>query len=139
MTVENVVTGSLTHFRIKEKSLQDGGIDLKLQKIEGNFDSKIENKLKENVEKITKSEDGVQEGGKHDYDDSSSDSDSSSSDYDDFSDYRITLPVNKFIYFYLPYYKLINITPTLPQRFFFPTFNLNTNPTLEIRFDVYQI
>lgn len=138
MTIQNVVTGDLTHFKINERKGENGIVDFNLTKIEGNFDPELENKLVSNVDKILKQD---QTGGrhhKHRYDDdsSSSSSDSSSSD-NDYRGYPVQ-PINRFIYFYLPYYKLIGLNPLDARRIFLPMFGLPINPSLEIRFDLYK-
>ena len=136
MSIQNVVTNDLTHFKINERKDKNGIVDFNLTKIEGNFDPELENKLVSNVDKILKND---QKGGRrhrHRDDDSSSDSSSSSCD-SEYYGYPIQ-PINKFIYFYLPYYKLIGLNPMDSRRIFLPMFSLPINPSLEIRFDLYK-
>lgn len=133
MTIQNLDSKDLTHFKIEEKRNGNDTVDFSLMKLEGNFDPEFEKKLINNIEKISK-----QDGGNHSYsnDDSTSDSSSSESDY-----YRnISQPISRFVYFYLPYYQLnlVGLTTTDIYSIFLPTFNLPINPSLEIRFDLYK-
>lgn len=134
MTLQNVETKELSHFKIDEKLANNGTVDYNLVKIEDNFNPDIENKLVGTVEKIEK-----QTGGFLDDDDDDSPSDSPSD-----NGYYLRLPpqpITRFVYFYLPYYKLnvVGVTPLEQTRLFMPMFGLPINPTLEIRFDVYKI
>lgn len=145
MTIQNIVTNDLTHFLINEKKDKNDVVNFNLVKINDNFDTELENKIVSCVDKVLKNE---QTGGKHRrharYDDdsssdssiSSSDSNISSSDSEHYS-YPVQ-PINKFIYFYLPYYKLIGMNPLDSRRIFLPMFGLPINPSLEIRFDFYK-
>jgi len=140
MTVQNLETKDLTHFRIDEQRGGDETVDFKLVKLEKNFNPDLEKKLINSVEKL-----GKQTGGKHkrhhkddDDDDESSTSDSSS---DDNNYYRLPVqPISRFVYFYLPYYKLnfVGLNPLDASRIFLPMFGLPINPSLEIRFDLYR-
>lgn len=148
MSIQNVETKDLTHFRIGEKRDANGFVDFELVRLDNKFNPDLEKKLINNVEKISK-----QYGGKHhkhhkhhkdhinnkdeDYDESSSESSSSEEDY-----YRYAnQPITRFTYFYLPYYKLntIGLSPLDSSRIFLPMFNLPINPSLEIRFDLYTL
>lgn len=137
MTIQDVDTKALSHFRIKEKGEKRDPtvIDYEIIKLNDGFDSNLNQKLIEQSDKLKQS------GGKHRrrYTDSSSSSSSSSSDYDDYSR-SFNLPITRFVYFSLPYQKLhINgLTPVDISRIFLPMFSLPINPTLEIRFDLYR-
>jgi hypothetical protein len=129
MTIQNAETKELSHFKINEK--RDGKtIDFNLVKLDDKFAPDIEKKLVANVDKLTK-----QSGGGFDDDSSSSDSDS---DYREYNIYQ--QPISRFVYFYLPYYKLnaIGLSPLDASRIFMPMFGLPVNPTLEVRFDLYR-
>ncbi|MEM3063007.1 MAG: hypothetical protein QW303_05645 [Nitrososphaerota archaeon] len=136
MTVQNVETKELTHFKITERLGKDGMVDFNLSKLEGNFSPELEKKLVANIEKMKK-----QVGGRYRENDSPTESTSTSTTTTDESDYfRIPIqPISRFVYFYLPYYKLniVGLSPLDYQRIFVPTFALPINPTLEIRFDLY--
>lgn len=135
MTIQNVETKELTHFRIDEKRADGGFVDFNLVKLNENFSPELEKKLVGNVEKLEK-----QSGGKrHRHKDDSSSSDSSSSDESDYFKFQ-PQPISKFTYFYLPYYKLnvIGLNPIDASRIFLPMFSLPINPSLEIRFDLYK-
>ena len=142
MTIQNVQTKELTHFKITEKINEDGTVDFKLDKIDGKFTPEIDKKLIAAVNNI-----GKQTGGKHHKkksDDSSDSSSSDSSNSDSSSDsecYKFPLqPINRFVYFYLPYYKLnlVGLSPIDISRLFMPTFGFSPNPTIEIRMDLYK-
>jgi len=142
MTIQNVETKDLTHFKINEKRDSEGNVDFKLIKIDESFDPETNKKIISTIEKVD-----AQSGGKHrhkhkhhrdrDQDSSSSSSSSSSEDY-----FRIPIqPISRFVYFSLPYYKLqLNgLTPIDVSRLFMPMFSLPINPSLEIRFDLYKM
>lgn len=134
MTVQNVETKDLTHFKIGERRGENGTVDFDLVKLDDTFNPDIDKKLITAVEKLRK-----QSGGKHRYDDSSSSE--SSSDLDDYDYFRYAVqPINKFTYFYLPYYKLnmVGLSALDRSRIFMPMFSLPINPSLEIRFDIYK-
>jgi hypothetical protein len=131
MTIQNMESKDLTHFKIEEKRNENNTVDFSLIMLEKNFNPDFEKKIINSVEKMDK-----QTGGNHSHNDSTSDSTSSESDY-----YRTSLqPISRFVYFYLPYYKLdfVGLTATDISRIFLPMFNLPINPRLEIRFDLYK-
>ncbi|AAV50758.1 hypothetical protein [Acanthamoeba castellanii mimivirus] len=128
MTIQNVQTGGLTHFRILEQRKNDGTVDYKLEKIDGEFSPDVDNKLLSSVAKLEQ-----QKGGG-----SNDSSDSSDSETECF---KFPLqPINRFVYFYLPYHKLnlVGLSPVDISRIFMPTFGFPFNPTIEIRFDLYK-
>ena len=134
MTLQNVDSKELTHFRIGEKRGNGNGtVDFNLVKLDDRFSPELEKKLVSNVEKLSKQSGG---GHQHRYDFSS---DSSSSSEDDYFRYPIQ-PITRFVYFHLPYYKLnlIGVDPIFSSRICMPMFSLPINPTLEIRFDLYK-
>ena len=132
MTIQNVETKELTHFKVGEKKGANDTVDFNLVKIEDSFAPELDKKLISNVEKLEK-----QSGGrKHHKDDSESSTTTSSEYY-----YSIPIqPITRFVYFSLPYYKLniAGLTPLDASRLFLPMFSLPINPTLEIRFDLYR-
>lgn len=135
MTIQNVVTKDLTHFKINEQFGENGIVDFNLVKIDANFSEDIENKLLTHANKLFKHRGGK----KHKYkdDSSSSDSSSSSSSSDSYYYKYPVQPISKFIYFYLPYYKLIGVNSLDARRLYMPMFGLPVNPSLEIRFDLF--
>lgn len=139
MTIQNVETKDLTNFRIDEKRGKNNIVDFNLVKLENALPAEMETKLIDHIEKMEK-----QSGGKrhhHKKDDSTSDSCSSTLSESDYNYYKIPLqPITKFIYYWLPYYKLnlTNLSPIDANRLFLPMFNLPINPTLELRFDIYK-
>jgi len=139
MTIQNVETKDLTNFRIDEKRGKNNIVDFNLVKLENSLPAEMENKLIGHIEKLEK-----QSGGKrrhHEKDDSTSDSCSSTLSESDYNYYKIPLqPITKFIYYWLPYYKLnlTNLSPIDANRLFLPMFSLPINPTLELRFDIYK-
>lgn len=132
MTIQNLESKNLTHFTIGEKSKKGGMVDFNLVKLDNNFEKDIENKLINQVDKLNK-----QSGGKHK--DDSSTTDSSSSD-DEYYYKNSSQPINRFIYYYLPYYQLktVGLSPIDASRLYLPMFGLPINPSLEIRFDIYK-
>lgn len=136
MTVQNTNTKDLSHFRINETREDGGAVNFNLVKLEEKFDPSVEKKLINNVAKL-----GNQSGGRHHkrrYENSPSES-SSSSDDSEFFKYPVQ-PISRFVYFYLPYYRLnlVGLSPLDTARIFMPMFSLPINPSLEIRFDLYR-
>ena len=142
MTIQNLETKNLTHFKINEKRSKGNNVDFNLSKIEGQFPSDINNKLISSVDKLEKQSGGKKH--KHHKDKSttsvSSSSSSSSSSSDDYYLKIPLLPISRFTYFYLPYYKLNvgGLNPIDISRIYMPMFSLPINPTLEVRFDIYK-
>lgn len=136
MTVQNVESKELSHFKIGEVRGENGMVDFKLAKLDDRFAPDLEKKLLSNVDKMSK-----QSGGRHRHrhqrdDDTTTESSSEDSDY-----LKIPIqPISKFVYFYLPYYKLnaVGMSPLDTSRIFMPMFSLPINPSLEIRFDLYR-
>ncbi len=129
MSVMNVETKDLTHYHIQEKRNGDS-VDFFMNVLPEKLSSQTETKLINQVNKIKK-----QSGGRH-YDDKD-DSDSSYSSSSDI-DYHNILPITRFTYFHLPYYRLIGLSPEVCRKIFLPVFSLPLSPTLEIRFDLYN-
>ena len=139
MTIQNLETKELTHFKIEEKRDDEGTVDFKLVKINESFDPETTKKIITTIEKTSSQSGGKPRRHRNSLlDDDSSDSSSSSDDYY----YKIPIqPISKFIYYYLPYYKLniAGVNPLDASRLFVPMFNLPINPSLEIRFDLYRL
>ena len=136
MTIQNVETKDLTHFKIGEKRSDGGTVDFNLIKLDERFPQDIEKKLINSVDKLSKQSGGRRH--KH-YNDDDDDTSTESSDSDNY--YRFPVqPISKFVYFYMPYYKLniIGLSPLDASRLFLPMFSLPINPSLEIRFDLYR-
>ncbi|BCS83043.1 hypothetical protein QLL95_gp1080 [Cotonvirus japonicus] len=129
MTIQNLQTKELTHFKIIEKRDKDGAVNFELLKIEDNFDPSLEKDLVNSVNKLSK-----QSGGKKKLSDS--DTDSSESECFQFP----IQPINRFVYYFLPYYQLniIGLSPLDISRIFMPTFGLSPNPSIEIRLELYK-
>ncbi|AGF85435.1 hypothetical protein QJ854_gp347 [Moumouvirus goulette] len=130
MTLQNVETGQLSHFKIGERRDENGAVDFEMIKLDKNFTPDLEKQLINNVNKIDK-----QSGGRKNIDDSDTEFSSESECF------RFPLqPITKFIYFYLPYYKLnlVGLNPLDIARIFMPTFGFIYNPSIEIRFDLYR-
>ena len=133
MTVQNIETKELSHFKIDEKMGGNGTVDYNLVKIEDSFSPEVDKKLIGTVEKIEKQTGG---GFFDDIDDSPTESSTE-------NDYFLRMPqqpITRFVYFHLPYYRLKYVTvPVIEQtRLFMPMFGLPINPTMEIRFDVFK-
>lgn len=139
MTLQNLETKNLTHFKIGEKKGENGFVDYYIIKLDGNFSKELEKKLINNVEKLMQQNGGSHEKKNDDDDDNDSPSESSSSSEKKYYQY-VMQPISKFIYFTLPYYKLqlIGLTPYDISRIYLPMFSLPINPSLEIRFDLYR-
>ena len=133
ITLENLDSGVLSHFKINEKMRNDNGdVDFKITELKGKFPEELDNKLRNSIDRARR------KGGrpsKHKYYDDDSTSDSSSSD--SYMEY-FPRPINRFLYYYLPYYKLYGISPVDASRLFLPMFGMPINPSLELRFDLYQ-
>jgi len=141
-TIQNLENKDLTHFRVNEKKGKDNTVDFNLIRHEGNLPPEIEKKLIASVEKIEKQSGGKKHKKSNRTDekteDDSDSSDSSSSDEGEYLKIPI-LPINRFIYYYLPYYKLklVGMNPFETAKLFMPMFSLPVNPTLEIKLDIY--
>lgn len=139
MTVQNVETKELSHFKIGEK--RDGStIDYNLIKLDEKFSPDLEKKLVASVDKLSK-QSGGRRHHKHRFDDDDDDSSSDSDSDSEYGNYGYQIqPVSRFVYFYLPYYKLnaVGLSPLDASRIFMPMFGLPINPSLEIRFDLYR-
>lgn len=127
MSVQNVQTGGLFHFKVDE-TMKTGSnmVDYNLVMFSGNLDADVEKKLVNEVKKLEQS------GGRFYSPDSESTTESIFS-------YPLQ-PISRFVYFSLPYYKLniIGLSPYDYHRLFMPMFSLPINPCLEIRFDIYN-
>jgi hypothetical protein len=139
MTIQNLETKGLTHFRINEKKTNGNAVDFNLVKLEGDLPAATEKKLINVVDGLDK-----QTGGRkhhhHHRDDDSSESSSSSSSEDNYFRIPVVQPISKFVYFNLPYYKfnLVGLSPLDKARLFMPIFSLPINPTYEIVLDIFQ-
>lgn len=134
MTVQNLETKKLEHFKINEKRSENGGVSYSLLMLDKSFGKDLDKKFIGQVEKTEK-----QNGGKKiKLDDSDSDSESDSESSSESDNFKFpSQPINKFVYFYLPYYKLypIELKTIDMYRIFIPTFSLPVNPTIEFRMD----
>lgn len=132
LTIQNVETKKLSHFRVTEKK-KNNSVDFNIVKLDDSLSGETEGKLVEAVEDIDK-----QTGGKKKKDGESEDSSDSSSESSTYLKIPI-YPINRFVYFNLPYYKLkiAGVSPLDYSRLFIPMFSLPINPTLEIRMDFY--
>uniref|UniRef100_A0A6C0LRJ6 Uncharacterized protein n=1 Tax=viral metagenome TaxID=1070528 RepID=A0A6C0LRJ6_9ZZZZ len=142
MTIQNVETKELTHFKINETKRNSNNIDFHMNRIDENLPNSIEKSLIENVDKLSSQTGGKKKYKYNKYDDSSdSDSDSSTSSNSSSSENRLISPINKFIYFSLPYYKLnlVGLNNSDLNSIFMPVFSWPINPTVEIRLDLYKI
>ncbi|XWV26507.1 hypothetical protein QJ857_gp0562 [Tupanvirus soda lake] len=140
MTIQNVETKELSHFKIGEKRSDNGMVDFKLIKLDDRFKPDLEKKLVTNIEKLSKQSGGRHHHRRH-YDDDDDDTTSESTTEERDYYYRIPIqPITRFVYFYLPYYKLnaVGLSPLDTTRIFMPMFNLPINPSLEIRFDLFR-
>lgn len=135
ISIQNVDTNKLHHFRIKERRGKDGSVNFSFYKSDNNFPSEIERKIISNIDKIEK----MRGGSRHSKDDSTTET-TTTTEESEYFEYP-PQPITRFIYFYLPYYKLkfIGISPLDYGRIFLPTFALVFNPTVEVRFDLYKI
>jgi len=136
ITVMNVETKDLNHFRIKEKR-NDNAVDFFMEVLPGKMSSEVESALIKKTTEIGKAH--KQSGGKPRHKSDSDDSSDSSSDSSDGAIYITPFPITKFIYFYLPYYKLIGISPTDFTKVFMPTISLPLSPVIEMNFDIYKL
>lgn len=140
MVLQNVDTQKLSHFKIRESRDENGDVDYKIQMLDSDLPNDIDKKLLKSVKKITENQTGSGKHKRFNLNDSS-DSDSSDSDSSDsLDDILPNQAITKFVYFYLPYYKLnaYALSPLDYNRIFVPMFGLPVNPTLEIRLDLYQ-
>lgn len=139
MTVMNVVSGSLSHYEVNEDQ-HGGSIKYTITKLPGNFSKDTEKKFINETKNILS---GTIDGGGglniSDLLNDSSDSSSSDSEYHNIS--NVIYPINRIVYFPMPYYKLATygISKLDRRRFSLPMFSFPSNPTLEIRLDFYKL
>lgn len=129
LTIQNLQSKEMGHFRVNEERNNDK-VDFKLIQLEGGFSPELEQEL---IDHVTKLE---QTGGrKHKHRDSSDSSSSSSSD-----NYFSYFPINRFVYYMLPYYTLnvSGLSPLDASRLWMPMFSWPINPSMEIRLDLYR-
>lgn len=136
MTIQNLETKDLSHFKVNEKRGNGGNVDFKLVKMDKTFPEDLNKKLISSVERLEKQSGGRRHHHHRDDDSPSSDSTTDDSDYFKYP----PQPINRFVYYYLPYYKLnvVGLGLADTSRIFMPMFSLPINPTLEIRFDLYK-
>lgn len=135
MTLQNIDTKDLTHFEVEEDLDDNGTVDYKLTRMEGDFDQQVIDKL---MDTIDNQSGGAKSRKKRKH--SESDSDSTSSDSEDYYRYPIQ-PITRYVYYSLPYYQLTvkGLTPLDASRLFVPMFNLPVNPTIEVNFSLYNV
>jgi len=135
LTIQNVETKKLSHFRVTEKK-KNNSVDFNIIKLDESLPADTEEQLVKAVENIDKQTGGKKKkNGESDESDDSSDSSSESSTY-----FKIPIyPINRFVYFNMPYYKLkiAGVSPLDYRRLYVPMFSLPINPTLEIIMDFY--
>lgn len=129
MSVYDTKNKKLRHFIVKEDTLDNGNIGYNVNALDGSFKPEVEEKL------VSISE---HTGGRHHSSSSSDSSDSSDSESTTYMLSKYTQPISKFIYYYLPYYKLLDVTIERPYNIFVPTFNFPVNPTVEFKFDIFR-
>ena len=146
LTLQNVQTKKLTHFRVKEKMKGKKGVEYDLEKLPEDKFSSFDTELIKKVEQLEKSKQKAgDKNDKNDKDnrdgsdssDSSSDSDSDEDDIE-YITYIKSTPISRFVYFPLPYYRTIGLTTRDINKIFMPMFNLPVNPSVEIRLDIYN-
>ena len=142
MTLQNVETKNLSHFRINERKNNDE-IVFDLYPLSENFPPELEKKLIESVDKLYKQRGGKKHSLSFDLDSDFDDFDDSddSDDSDEYDEYGYpSQPICRFTYFHLPYQRLnlIGLTPMDVNRLFMPVFSSPINPIFEIRFDIYK-
>lgn len=134
MTIKNVETNDLTHFKVDEIRNSNGLVNFNLTNLDSNFSDEIEKKISSTINQMSK-----QSGGGILDDDDDSDSDSSSSLSP--SEYYVpSQPITKYVYYHLPYYRLdlVGFPKYEVDRIFVPTFSLPINPCIEINMKLYQ-
>ena len=134
ITIRNERTNDLHHFRIDEVMDGDDEVTFSLRPLEGHFDDDINAGL---VNRVT----GMH-GGRHRrrYRDDSDSSDSSDSDSDCDRD-LYSYPIQRMVYFALPYPRIQNIGMTALDQArlcYLPMCNFAVNPSLEISLDFYR-
>lgn len=138
MTVQNLETKEMSHFRINENR-KDNMVDYDISRIDGNY-SQIDSELLDRIKKLEKQSGGRKHHHHRRRDDSTtedSSSSSSSSSEDEF--YRRTAylqPITRFVYFPLPQYKLVGLSPFDINRIFAPIFSWPLTPSVEFRLDL---
>lgn len=130
-TIQDTKSGLLSHFQVKEKvdtnkfSMERNSvidINLKFKMFSGGFPDEINNKLVNTVNGLIE-----QSGGFIDFSDSSDD-----------ELFNNTLPITRYVYFHMPYYKLVGLTAIDAARLYIPCFHYPILPVTEIRVDFYR-
>ncbi len=132
MTIQNLESKELSHFRINEKKDKDNVIDFHLVRHDGNLPNDIEKKLVSSIDKLEKQQGGkkIHKKSKDDTEDDSS-SDSDSSEENDYYLKFPILPINRFVYYYLPYhkFKVVGMNPLEVSKLYVPMFSFPINPS----------
>lgn len=129
MTLQDTNTDKLYHYRVSEGKInKEGYIDYNLDLLPGNLPADVEKKMVQAYEKHK-----TQLGG------DDSDSSSSSNSATESTVYIPLRPIDRFVYYMLPYYKIktpgLNIIDL--NRIYMPMFSLPVNPVFEMRMDFY--
>lgn len=135
-TIQNVQTKGLTHFLVNENKTDERAVGFKLTRMKEKFTSDLDKKLIESVDKMVQQSGGKKH--KKDKDDSTTDT---TTDAGPPYNYMVPMfPINRFVYFMLPYYKLnvVGLDPIDRARLFMPMFSFPVNPIYEIRYDLYN-
>jgi len=145
MTIQNMDTKKLTHFRINESRDQDTGeeVDYDIVELTESLPEKMEKEL---LAKVKAEEESAKQAGgrKHhrhhrkDKDDSpSSSTDSSTESSYYYKRPTYYYPINRFVYYNLPYYKINGLSTWDINRLFFPCFSWPLSPSVEVRLDIF--
>ncbi len=129
ISIINVDTGRLRHFMITEKR-NNNDCTYCIEQLEGSLSKDMENRL------IKLSIGGKAMIGGNPLDDSSS---SSSSSFDDEYSEKLYLPISRYVYYNLPYYKLVGVSRNDLNKIFVPVFGAFHPPTVEINFEIYRV
>lgn len=139
MTLQKMDTNELYHFKINE---QRGGdeVDFSIEQIPGAFKSDVDDELLQQISKLDNQSGGRKHKKKHHFDDDDDDDDSDSdSDSDEYINYLyMRQPITRFIYYYLPYYRIVGMNPIDASRIYVPLFGFPQSPNVEVRLDFYR-
>jgi hypothetical protein len=134
ISIQNVQTKELTHFRINEKKMKNNKVEWTIS-ILNNDQIKGGNSDSDLIQQIDSLEKKNQKGGDNDQSDSESSESNSSSDSEleqNIRPIKYISPIKRYIYFPLPFQQRLCKFNCL----YVPTFSLPVPPTVEIRLDL---
>lgn len=128
MTVQNIETGELSHFQVKEKKKRKNGkeiVEFDMKMIKDALPEETEEELIKIVSNMDKQKGGF---------------DWRTEDFSDdiMDEYKCRRLIDRFTYFYLPYVKMVGMSPNDYEHLFMPVFVYPIAPVMVARFDLFR-